>query len=82
MFLAHFMGDIHQPLHVSFADDEGGNSIIVHWYRRKSNLHHVSKHLISFIHTPPTLQVTRNPFVMQGLGCQHNRNCNERFLWK
>lgn len=51
MFLAHFMGDIHQPLHVSFADDEGGNSIIVHWYRRKSNLHHVSKHLISFIHT-------------------------------
>ncbi|KMZ75437.1 hypothetical protein ZOSMA_114G00340 [Zostera marina] len=41
MFLAHFMGDIHQPLHVSFADDEGGNSIIVHWYRRKSNLHHV-----------------------------------------
>ncbi|KAJ6853643.1 putative bifunctional nuclease precursor [Iris pallida] len=41
MFLAHFVGDIHQPLHVSFADDEGGNTIVVHWYRRKSNLHHV-----------------------------------------
>ncbi|XP_020099563.1 endonuclease 2-like isoform X1 [Ananas comosus] len=41
MFLAHFMGDVHQPLHVGFADDEGGNTIIVHWYRRKTNLHHV-----------------------------------------
>ncbi|ONK81495.1 uncharacterized protein A4U43_C01F29730 [Asparagus officinalis] len=41
MFLAHFVGDIHQPLHVSFESDEGGNTIIVHWYRRKSNLHHV-----------------------------------------
>lgn len=41
MFLAHFVGDIHQPLHAGFEDDEGGNTIIVHWYRRKSNLHHV-----------------------------------------
>ncbi|PKU80085.1 endonuclease 2 [Dendrobium catenatum] len=41
MFLAHFVGDIHQPLHVGFQDDEGGNTIIVHWYRRKTNLHHV-----------------------------------------
>lgn len=41
MFLAHFMGDVHQPLHVGFADDEGGNTIVVHWYRRKTNLHHV-----------------------------------------
>ncbi|WOK93976.1 endonuclease 2 [Canna indica] len=41
MFLAHFIGDIHQPLHVGFEDDEGGNTIIVHWYRRKTNLHHV-----------------------------------------
>lgn len=41
MFLAHFVGDVHQPLHVGFENDEGGNTIIVHWYRRKSNLHHV-----------------------------------------
>lgn len=41
MFLAHFMGDVHQPMHVSFESDEGGNTIIVHWYRRKTNLHHV-----------------------------------------
>jgi len=27
--LGHWVGDIHQPLHVSFLDDRGGNSIIV-----------------------------------------------------
>ncbi|XP_015688259.1 endonuclease 2-like isoform X2 [Oryza brachyantha] len=41
MFLAHFVGDVHQPLHVGFEEDEGGNTIHVHWYRRKENLHHV-----------------------------------------
>lgn len=40
MFLAHFVGDIHQPLNAGFEDDEGGNTIIIHWYWRKSNLHH------------------------------------------
>ena len=28
-FLGHWVGDIHQPLHVSFRDDRGGNSIKV-----------------------------------------------------
>jgi hypothetical protein len=27
MYLGHFVGDLHQPLHNSFADDRGGNSI-------------------------------------------------------
>ncbi|KAJ6771991.1 ENDONUCLEASE 2 [Salix koriyanagi] len=41
LFLSHFMGDIHQPLHVGFASDKGGNTIDVHWYRRKEVLHHI-----------------------------------------
>ncbi len=28
--LGHWVGDIHQPLHVSFEDDQGGNSIAIH----------------------------------------------------
>src|SRR5262249_20765968 len=28
-FLGHWVGDIHQPLHVSFEDDRGGNNIEV-----------------------------------------------------
>ncbi|KAJ0239452.1 Endonuclease 5 [Hirschfeldia incana] len=41
MFLSHYMGDIHQPLHVGFSGDRGGNTIIVHWYNHKTNLHNV-----------------------------------------
>ncbi|KAF3638208.1 Endonuclease 5 [Capsicum annuum] len=41
MFLSHFVGDVHQPLHVGFIGDLGGNTIVVRWYRRKTNLHHV-----------------------------------------
>ncbi|GAB4840308.1 hypothetical protein Ancab_021074 [Ancistrocladus abbreviatus] len=41
LFLAHFVGDIHQPLHCGHVGDRGGNLIDVHWYRRKTNLHHV-----------------------------------------
>ncbi|XP_057853979.2 endonuclease 4 isoform X1 [Cryptomeria japonica] len=46
LFLSHFMGDIHQPLHVGFTGDLGGNTIIVRWYRRKANLHHVWDNMI------------------------------------
>ncbi|CAM8934129.1 hypothetical protein QQ045_012578 [Rhodiola kirilowii] len=46
LFLSHFMGDVHQPLHVGFTGDEGGNTIIVRWYRRKANLHHVWDNMI------------------------------------
>ncbi|KDP29422.1 hypothetical protein JCGZ_18343 [Jatropha curcas] len=41
LFLSHFIGDIHQPLHVGFTSDRGGNTIDVHWYTRKEVLHHV-----------------------------------------
>jgi S1/P1 Nuclease len=37
-FLGHWVGDIHQPLHVSFEDDRGGNSIPVSGLC-SSNLH-------------------------------------------
>lgn len=41
LFVSHFMGDIHQPMHVGFTSDEGGNTIDLRWFRHKSNLHHV-----------------------------------------
>ncbi|KAL2324099.1 hypothetical protein Fmac_023157 [Flemingia macrophylla] len=41
LFLSHFMGDVHQPLHVGFTSDKGGNLINVEWYTRKQNLHHI-----------------------------------------
>ncbi len=30
-FVVHFVGDVHQPLHVSYADDQGGNFVKVSW---------------------------------------------------
>ncbi|KAI7738425.1 hypothetical protein M8C21_015655 [Ambrosia artemisiifolia] len=41
LFVSHFVGDIHQPMHVGFTSDEGGNTIDLRWFRHKSNLHHV-----------------------------------------
>ncbi|XP_031249430.1 endonuclease 1-like [Pistacia vera] len=41
LFLSHFLGDVHQPMHVGFTSDEGGNTIELRWFRHKSNLHHV-----------------------------------------
>ncbi len=53
--LAHFVGDLHQPLHVGYAEDRGGNSIPVRFFGRKYinkskgwrvNLHNVWDNLL------------------------------------
>lgn len=41
MALVHLVGDLHQPLHVGYAEDRGGNSIKVEWFGEETNLHHV-----------------------------------------
>lgn len=41
LFLAHFVADLHQPLHVSFADDLGGNRTAVYFLGMPTNLHSV-----------------------------------------
>lgn len=38
-FLIHFIGDLHQPLHVGHANDLGGNKITEYWFGKKTNLH-------------------------------------------
>jgi hypothetical protein len=39
MFLIHFVGDMHQPLHDSDNKDKGGNDVAVVYKDRKTNLH-------------------------------------------
>ncbi len=39
--LVHFVGDLHQPLHVGKAEDKGGNDIQVRWFNDGTNLHRV-----------------------------------------
>lgn len=40
-FLIHFIGDIHQPLHIGNGNDRGGNSVKVKWFNEPTNLHTV-----------------------------------------
>lgn len=40
-FLGHWVGDLHQPLHISFADDAGGNEIVVKGIAKCGELHGV-----------------------------------------
>jgi hypothetical protein len=40
-FYVHFVGDIHQPLHVGRRDDQGGNRIQVEWFSEETTLHKV-----------------------------------------
>ncbi|RZS93113.1 S1/P1 nuclease [Aquimarina brevivitae] len=37
--LVHFIGDLHQPLHVGRGEDKGGNDIQVRWFNEGTNLH-------------------------------------------
>ena len=40
-FLIHFIGDLHQPLHVGREADQGGNRVKVTWFDKETNLHSV-----------------------------------------
>lgn len=39
--LLHFIGDLHQPLHVGRQEDKGGNDIQLQWFGDGTNLHRV-----------------------------------------
>jgi len=43
-YLVHFVGDIHQPLHLGNAEDRGGNTINVLIHGERTNLHAVWDH--------------------------------------
>ncbi len=39
--LIHLVGDLHQPMHASRAEDKGGNDIQLQWFGEGTNLHRV-----------------------------------------
>ena len=40
-FIVHFIGDLHQPMHLGRKDDKGGNKVDFNWFGKKTNLHSV-----------------------------------------
>jgi len=72
-FLVHFIGDLHQPLHVGVAEDKGGNSIDMSWHGNKTNLHAVwDTHLISTFLNPSFQMQEKKP--PQPTGMEYFRN--------
>ena len=52
-FLAHFVEDMHQPVHVGHRGDRGGNDLQVQFFGKGSNLHSVwDSGLIEHAHRP------------------------------
>ena len=39
--LIHFVGDLHQPMHIGQKEDKGGNAVQVEWFGKGTNLHAV-----------------------------------------
>jgi hypothetical protein len=39
--LVHFVGDLHQPMHIGRREDKGGNDIKLEWFGNGTNLHSV-----------------------------------------
>jgi len=39
--LVHFIGDLHQPMHVGRPEDRGGNDVELTWFGKKTNLHRI-----------------------------------------
>lgn len=39
--LVHFIGDLHQPMHVGRPEDRGGNDVSLTWFGKKTNLHRI-----------------------------------------
>ncbi len=59
-YLVHFVGDLHQPLHLGYLDDKGGNKYQIQTYKRGSNLHSLwDSGLIKYVSGDPEVWVMR-----------------------
>lgn len=48
-FLVHFVGDMHQPMHLGRKEDLGGNKVETKWFGRTINIHSLwDSHMIDF----------------------------------
>ncbi len=62
--LVHFIGDLHQPMHVGIAKDLGGNRFQVQWFDEGTNLHRVwDEHLIDFYKMSYSELADNTPYV-------------------
>jgi hypothetical protein len=58
-FLVHFVGDVHQPMHLGYEKDRGGSHIFVFFGEKPTNLHRVWDHDLIFLEGKSQLQFAR-----------------------
>lgn len=74
MFLVHFVGDLHQPLHGGRAEDRGGNDIAVTFYGRETNLHRIWDSSILEAHD-------RSPWPVKAERLHAEISADDRIAW-
>lgn len=58
-FLVHLVADVHQPMHLGYEEDRGGNDIAVYFENKPTNLHRVWDHDLIFLNGKSQLQFAR-----------------------
>jgi len=75
LYLFHLAGDIHQPLHVGYADDRGGNEYQVSFFSQGSNLHKVwDSEIIDYKHMSVQDVIAANKLSLQQIATIQNIN--------
>jgi len=74
MFIVHFVGDVHQPLHGGRAEDRGGNSIEVTFRGEETNLHRVWDYGI-------IEAASDEPWPEQAKALEHEITEQDRIVW-
>ena len=58
-FLVHLVADVHQPMHLGYEKDRGGNEIAVYFEGKPTNLHRVWDHDLVFLNGKSQRQFAR-----------------------
>ncbi|MDF1762981.1 MAG: S1/P1 nuclease [Oleibacter sp.] len=69
LFLSHLLVDLHQPLHVSYADDRGGNKTKVTANKQSTNLHRLWDGMFN---VKTLSEQDRQQFKMDSVSVYHN----------
>ncbi len=78
MFIVHFVGDMHQPLHCSDNKDKGGNDVKLEFFDKPSNLHSVwDSGLLGRLGTEDELFATLNAALTSGTAKKWGRGTVE-----
>ena len=82
LFYSHFIADLHQPLHVSYADDLGGNKTALYYFGQPWNLHGVwDTAMLKSLGYPENPQLAANKLTQQQLNTIRRWQSGQPLVW-